>query len=90
MKDYPPTLLYVFNNNTGGSLTFYVRNLTTKANIIPPCNVPNNQTKYCGSFLPGTYEVQAKTACGGENPDPITIKTYYGGPQTTEVFCLPK
>ncbi len=87
LKDYPLTELYVFNDNTGGDLIFYVRNLTTKANIIPPCKVSNNETKYCGSFPSGKYEVQAYTACGGVEPNPIAIKTYGGGPQTTEVFC---
>jgi hypothetical protein len=87
LKLYPLTELYVLNKNTGGDLTFYVRNLTTKANIIPPCIVPNGDKVYCGSFPAGSYEIQAFTACGGTEPNPIAIRAYNGGPQTTEVFC---
>lgn len=80
------TELYIWNNNTGGNLTFVVRDLATKEQTVS-CVVPNNTTHLCGSFPPGTYEVQAFTLCGGANPNPIAIKMYNSGPQTTEVYC---
>jgi hypothetical protein len=80
------TELYVFNDNTGGALTFVVRDLLSKVEITS-CVVPNNATLFCGKFPPGRYEVQAFTICSGGDPNPIAIRNYHSGPQTSEVFC---
>jgi uncharacterized repeat protein (TIGR01451 family) len=71
------TELSVFNENTGGNVTFTV----VEAGV--SCTVPNNTTQFCGSFEPGTYTVQVTSPCGyGE-----FIRTYASGPVTTRVFC---
>lgn len=73
----PPTELSVFNDNTGGNVTFTV--LGTGVS----CTVPNNTTQFCGAFPPGTYNVRVNSACG----DGVFSKTYASGPVTTRVFC---
>ena len=78
----PGTELFVFNDNTGGDVTFTVRDLGTDSVVIN-CTVPNNQTLLCGTFSPGTYKVVAVATCGTSS----TTKTYAAGPQTTRVFC---
>lgn len=77
LKDFPVTELSVFNDNTGGNVTFTV--LGTGVS----CTVPNNTTRFCGSFSPGTYTVQVTSTCGNAT----TIKIYAAGPQTTRIFC---
>jgi hypothetical protein len=77
LKKYPPTDLSIFNDNTGGNVTFTV--LGTGVS----CNVPKNTTQFCGSFPPGTYTVQANTICGNLTAS----KTYAAGSQTTRIFC---
>ena len=77
MKPPPLTHLSVFNNNTGGNITFSV--LGTDVS----CTVPNNATQYCGSFPPGTYTVRVVTPCGSGKAQ----KIYEEGLQTTRVFC---
>jgi hypothetical protein len=69
--------LYVFNDNTGDDVTFVVLGTSVS------CVVPNNTTQLCGTFLPGTYQVQVSSACG----DGSFTKTYGGGPVTTRIFC---
>jgi len=72
-----PTELFVFNDKTGGSVTLTVFGTGVS------CVVPNNATQFCGSFAPGTYNVEVISNCGsGTFP-----KTYASGPQTTRVFC---
>jgi len=71
------TELSVFNENTGGNVTFTV--LGTGVS----CSVPNNATRFCGSFPAGTYDVKVTSACG----DGVFPKTYAGGPVTTRVYC---
>ncbi|MFQ5577838.1 MAG: DUF11 domain-containing protein, partial [Anaerolineae bacterium] len=71
------TDLSVFNDNTGGDATFTV--LGTGVS----CTIPNNTTRFCGSFTPGTYTVQAVTVCGTGSKD----ITYQNGPVTTRLFC---
>ncbi|MBE7551152.1 MAG: DUF11 domain-containing protein [Anaerolineales bacterium] len=73
----PPTELSVFNDKTGGNVTFTVIGTGVS------CTVPNNSTLFCGSFPPGTYNVQVTSACGNAT----TAKFYDSGPQTTRVFC---
>lgn len=73
----PPTELSVFNDKTGDDVTFLV--LGTPVS----CVVPNNATKFCGTFLPGTYQIRVKSACG----EGLFTKTYNSGPVTTRVFC---
>ncbi|MBI1880864.1 MAG: hypothetical protein HYR94_22020 [Chloroflexi bacterium] len=89
LKDYPLTELYVHNDNTGGDVTFVVRNLTTNAEVTR-CIVPNNATVPCddnndGSnfFLPGTYKIEIYATCGST----LSTETYLSGRQTTRVFC---
>jgi len=78
IKTPPPlTELSVFNDNTGGNITFSV--LGTDVS----CTVPNNTTQYCGSFSPGTYTVHVVAPCGTAE----TQKTYEEGPQTTRIYC---
>lgn len=72
-----PTELYIFNDNTGGNLTFMV--LGTNVN----CSVENNDTRFCGKFLPGTYTVQAITICGTNSKS----VTYSPGHQTQRISC---
>jgi uncharacterized repeat protein (TIGR01451 family) len=72
-----PTELSVFNDNTGGNVTLTVVGTGVS------CSVPNNTTKFCGSFQPGTYTVQVTSACGNAT----VSKTYASGPQTTRIFC---
>jgi hypothetical protein len=72
-----PTELSVFNDNTGGNVTFTV--LGTGVS----CVVPNKTTSFCGSFPPGTYQVQVNSVCG----DGFFSKDYGSGPVTTRVFC---
>jgi hypothetical protein len=79
------TELYVFNDDTGGDLTFVVRDLMDKGEITS-CVVPNNATLLCGRFPPGRYEVQAFTICSGDS-NPIAIRNYHSGPQTQPVYC---
>lgn len=76
-KAPPPTELSVFNDNTGGNVTFSV--LGTPVS----CTVPNNTTQFCGTFAPGTYDVHVVSACGTATAS----KTYDSGPQTTRVYC---
>jgi hypothetical protein len=77
---YKPALteLFVFNDNTGGNVTFSVLGTGVK------CTVPNNATLLCGTFLPGTHTVQAATTSCGVG---TSLKTYSSGVQTTRVFC---
>jgi hypothetical protein len=78
LKPAPTTFLYVRNDNTGGNVQFTV--FGTSAS----CSVANNETKFCGSFPPGTYNVQVVTStCGSNN----FVKTYNAGTETTRVFC---
>jgi uncharacterized repeat protein (TIGR01451 family) len=58
VKPPPTTFLYVTNNNTGGNVTFSVLGAGVS------CSVPNNTTRFCGSFPPGTYTVRAVSSCG--------------------------
>jgi hypothetical protein len=81
-----PTQLSVMNDNTGDAVRFEVRDPTTKTEVAS-CNVPNNTTLFCATFPSGTYEVQAFTACGGADPNPIAMITYPSGPVTTRVYC---
>jgi hypothetical protein len=83
------TELYVYNDGTGGNVTFIVRELSTNAEVTR-CTVGNNQTIPCdhdsdGSniFLPGTYKVEVTAVCGSDSFE----KTYAGGYQETRVFC---
>jgi hypothetical protein len=69
--------LSVFNDNTGDDVTFVVLGTSVS------CVVPDNTTQFCGTLLPGTYQVQVSSACG----DGSFTKTYGGGPVTTRVFC---
>ena len=73
----PPTYLYVYNENTGGNVLFNVLGTSVS------CTVPNNDTKYCGSFPPGYYQVQIFSVCG----DSTFTVLYKSGNQTTTVFC---
>ncbi len=72
-----PTELSVFNDKTGDNVTFEV--LGTPVS----CVVPNNTTQFCGTFLPGTYQIRVKSACG----EGLFTKIYNSGPVTTRVFC---
>jgi len=72
-----PTELSVFNDNTGGYVTFVVYDTSVN------CVVPNKSTRLCGTFPPGTYQVRVTSACG----DGLFTKTYGSGPVTTRVFC---
>jgi len=71
------TELYVFNDKTGGNVTFAV--LGTPVS----CVVPNNTTRFCGTFPPGTYQVRVKSACG----EAVVTRTYASGRQKTTVYC---
>lgn len=71
------TNLYVFNDNTGGDLTFTVVGTGVS------CIVPNKTTQFCGSFLPGAYTVQVTTICGFSSE----IKTYDPGRQIQRITC---
>ncbi len=75
-----PTELSIHNDNTGGDVTFTVFGTTTS------CQVPNGEVKFCGSFPPGTYNVEVTSVCPGL-PTAIFSKTYGSGPVTTRVFC---
>jgi uncharacterized repeat protein (TIGR01451 family) len=83
LKVYLPVLirsqteLSVFNDNTGGYVTFTV----VEAGV--SCVVPNNTTQFCGSFEPGTYTIRVSSLCG----EAETVKTYGNGPVTTRVYC---
>lgn len=77
-KAPPPTELSVFNDNTGGNVTFSVLGTSVS------CTVPNNTTRFCGTFPPGTYDVHVVSACGTAT---VRDKTYSSGPQTTRVYC---
>lgn len=77
LKQEPKTNLSVFNNNTGGNVTLTVIGTGVS------CTVPNNSTQFCGSFSPGTYDVQVQSPCGNDT----ISKTYEQGPQTTKVSC---
>ncbi len=84
-----PTELYVHNDNTGGNLTFIVRNYSTNAEVTR-CIVTNGATIPCdhdndGSniFPPGLYKVEVFAVCGSDRFDRI----YDSGRQTTRVFC---
>jgi uncharacterized repeat protein (TIGR01451 family) len=72
-----PTELYVHNDSTGGNVTFTV--LGTGVS----CTVPNNKTRFCGTFPPGTYSVKVVSTCGNNT----FTKSYGSGPQTTRVYC---
>jgi uncharacterized repeat protein (TIGR01451 family) len=72
-----PTDLSVFNDNTGGNVTFTVIGTGVS------CTVPNNTTRFCGSFPPGVYLVQVTSACGNTTT-PIAFES---GPVTKRVFC---
>jgi hypothetical protein len=73
-----PAELSVFNNNTGGTVTFKVIDVNVS------CTIPNNTTKFCGSFEPGTYTIQVVTStCGSLT----THFTFVSGPQTRTVVC---
>lgn len=72
-----PVLLSIQNDNTGGNVVFTVIGTGVS------CTVPNNTTQFCGSFPPGTYNVQAQSPCGTAT----VVKTYSGGSQTTRIFC---
>ncbi len=72
-----PTQLSVFNDNTGGNVTFTVIGTGVS------CVVPNRATIFCGSFPPGTYQVQVESVCGNG----LFTKDYESGPVTTRVFC---
>ncbi|MCB0208929.1 MAG: hypothetical protein KDJ52_06355 [Anaerolineae bacterium] len=72
-----PVLLSVQNDKTGGNVIFTVIGAGVS------CTVPNNQTKFCGSFAPGTYNVKAESLCGTATAQ----KTYTSGSQTTRIFC---
>lgn len=72
-----PTELSVFNDNTGGNVTFTVVGTGVS------CTVPNNTTQFCGSFPPGIYTVQVTSACGNTT----TNISYASGPITNRVFC---
>lgn len=72
-----PVLLSIQNDNTGGNVTFTVIGTGVS------CTVPNNQTQFCGSFPPGTYNVKAQSPCGTAT----TPKTYNSGSQQTRIFC---
>jgi uncharacterized repeat protein (TIGR01451 family) len=76
-KPPPLTYLSVRNKNTGGNVFFEV--LGTDVS----CSVPNNTTRFCGSFPPGTYTVRATAHCGVGTKE----ITYPIGPWTTEVNC---
>jgi hypothetical protein len=83
LKVYLPVLirslteLSVFNDNTGGDVTFTV----VEAGV--SCVVPNNATQFCGSFEPGTYTVRVSSLCG----DAEAVKTYESGPVITRIYC---
>ena len=80
----PITELSVFNDNTGGDVTFTVRDLEPPMALRCTVTVSNNDTKECKPpFPPGTYKIEVVAACGTAS----TIKTYETGPQTTRVFC---
>ncbi len=74
----PGTHLSVFNDNTGGDVIFTVQGTPVR------CTIPNNTTKFCGTFAPGTYIVEVISACG---PPASFEKTYEAGEVTTRVFC---
>jgi uncharacterized repeat protein (TIGR01451 family) len=71
------TELSVFNDNTGGDVTFTVVGAGVS------CVVPNNTTQFCGSFEPGTYTVRVSSLCG----EAEAVKTYQSGPVITRVYC---
>jgi uncharacterized repeat protein (TIGR01451 family) len=71
------TELYVFNDKTGGNVTFAV--LGTPVS----CVVPNNTTRFCGAFPPGIYQVRVNSACG----EAVFTRTYASGRQKTTVYC---
>jgi uncharacterized repeat protein (TIGR01451 family) len=71
------TELSVFNDNTGGNVSFTV----VGAGVT--CVVPNNTTQFCGNFVPGTYTVRVSSVCGQAE----AVKTYQSGPVTTRVYC---
>ncbi len=73
-----PTELSVHNDNTGGNVTFSVLGTTVS------CTVSSGQTKFCGSFSPGTYNVKVISVCG---PPTTVSKTYGSGPVTTRIYC---
>ena len=84
-----PTELYVHNDNTGGNVTFIIRNYSTNAEVTR-CIVANGATLPCdhdndGSniFPPGLYKVEVFAVCGSDAFDRI----YDSGRQTTRVFC---
>jgi uncharacterized repeat protein (TIGR01451 family) len=71
------TEVYVFNDNTGGKVTFTILGTSVS------CVVPNNATQLCGAVLPGTYDVHVISACG----EGTFTKVYSGESETTRVFC---
>ncbi len=76
-----PTGLSIFNDNTGGNVTFSVVGTGVS------CTVPNNTTQLCGTFTPGTYTVNfTAPGCPGIKSG-SAIKTYGSGSVTTRVFC---
>lgn len=72
-----PTELSVFNDNTGGNVSFTVVGTGVS------CVVPNNATIFCGSFPPGTYTVQVSSRCGNDSASLV----FESGPVTKRVFC---
>ena len=76
------TKLFIFNDNTNGDIKVTISDPNTN-NVVTSCTVPNNQTPFCGEFLPGTYKVEALATCGVGS----IVKTFPPGPQTIRVFC---
>jgi hypothetical protein len=73
-----PTQLSVFNDSTGGNVTF-----TVVGTSVINCTVLNNATKFCGSFPPGIYTVQVTSSCGNTS----TSLVFDSGPVIKRVFC---
>lgn len=76
------TELSVFNDNTGGDVTFSVHDPDNNITVAT-CTISNQATGFCASFPPGVYKVEALALCGVG----ASIKTYEAGPQITRVFC---
>jgi uncharacterized repeat protein (TIGR01451 family) len=74
------TELWVFNDNVGSDALFIVVGAEVQ------CTVPNGEIRFCGTFLPGIYEIRVETSTCG---DGIFTKTYEGGRQNTRVYCNP-
>ncbi|MEM7033614.1 MAG: hypothetical protein AAF629_28960, partial [Chloroflexota bacterium] len=78
----PMTKFIVFNDNTGGDVTFEIRELN--GTLVLSCVVPNNATQDCGELPSGTYLVSVFSACG--NLTNIE-KTYAEGEDIERLSC---